>query len=132
MFIMNTLNLIANTGTLQDPDLYTEITVDAGKIIESWTLSVMSLEWLDKKGRIKALKNLKPMKQEKRLAIEEALKNGERIEKPILGIGLYDNVEMGSGRAAFVTLAAQGFDCIPVHVRKSQLASFQEFVCDVG
>lgn len=128
---MNTLNLIANTGTLQDPELYTEITVDAERTLESWQLSVMSLEWLDKKGRIKAFKDLKPVKQEKRLAIEETLKNGKRIETPILGIGLYDNVEIGSGRAAFLTLAAQGFDCIPVHVRKSQLAGFQEFVCDV-
>jgi len=128
---MNRLNLIANTGTLQDPDLYTDITVDAGSIIESWQLSVMSLDWLDKKGRIKALKDLKPVKQQKRMAVEEALKNGARIETPILGIGLYDNVEIGSGRPAFVTLAAQGFDCIPVHVRKSQLSSFQEFMCDV-
>ena len=91
----------------------------------------MSLEWLDKKGRIKAFKDLKPVKQEKRLLIEEALKNGARIERPILGIGLYDNVEIGSGRAAFVTLAAQGFNRIPVHVRKSQLIHFQGFMRDV-
>ena len=59
---MNSLNLIANTATLQDRDLYADITVDARRIIEDWTLSVMSLEWLDKKGRIKAFKDLKPVK----------------------------------------------------------------------
>ena len=128
---MHTLNLTANAATLQDPDLYSEITLDTQKVLQSWALSVMSLEWLDQKGHIKPFDDLKPVKQEKRLAIEEALKNGAEIQKPILGIGLYDNVEIGSGRAEFLTLAVHGFDVIPVHVRTSQLEHFQTFLHDV-
>ena len=129
---MNTLNLIQNTGTIQSPELYAEITVNAAAILKSWRLSVMSLEWLDKTGEIKPLEQLKPVKQDKRLAVEEALKNGSPIQKPILGIGLYDHIEIGSGRAEFLTLAAHGFNGIPIHVRKSQLSHFQAFMHDVG
>lgn len=128
---MNTLNFTPNIGTLQSPDLYTDIIVDAAKVLKSWSLSVMSIEWLDKRGRIKSFEALKPAKQEKRLAVEHLLKNGDAIEKPILGIGVYDNIEIGSGRAEFLTLAAQGFDAIPIHVRKSQLHHFQAFLHDV-
>lgn len=110
---------------------YLEITVNSSKVLESWRVSLFSFEWLDQGGNIKPLEGLPEKEQVKRRAVETALERGEAIAKPVLGIGIQDNVEIGSGRAEFLTLAARGLREIPVYIRKGSEKDFKPFLASV-
>ena len=106
---------------------YTTIEIDVGAVLDSWRASLFSYEWILPDGRIKALQELPPGEQPKRLAVEERLAHHEPLEKPILGIGLLENVEIGSGKALFLTLAARGCRTLPVHIPRSSIKEFDPF-----
>ncbi len=106
---------------------YMEITVDCDKVMKSWRSSLFSFEWLLPDGRIKSTAELPAHEQPRREAVEQALSSGQALEKPILGIGMIDNVEIGSGRATFLTLVAHGAKTIPVHIPVSNEADFKKF-----
>lgn len=109
-------------------DRYETVEIAVGPVLESWRLSLFSYEWVLPDGRIKDLAELPAGEQEKRRLAEESLKKGDPFEKPILGIGLLENVEIGSGRAVFLTLAAHGAETLPVHIPKSNRKEFAPFL----
>ncbi|HOO81416.1 MAG TPA: hypothetical protein PK513_02810 [Alphaproteobacteria bacterium] len=109
------------------PDQYIEITIDIARTLESWKNSLYSFEWLENDGSIKPLNALSENEQAKRRAVEEALETGQPLEKPLLGIGILDNIEIGSGRAVLLTLAAKGQTTMPVHIPKSCESDFKAF-----
>lgn len=98
------------------PGYFKNIDVEAGAVLESWRLSLFSFEWLRPDGSLRPPEELAEAEAQKRRLVEEKLKNGEPLEKPVLGIGVMDNVEIGAGRAEFLTLAARGVRIIPVHI----------------
>lgn len=107
---------------------FIDVHVDTGKVLESWRESIFSFEWLDSDGNIKPPGELSAREQPKRAEIEQQLKNGAALEMPVLGIGLSDNIEIGSGRAVLLTLAALGYRTIPVHIPKSNEKDFKPFL----
>ncbi len=109
-------------------DHYIDVSVSVARVVESWRVSLFSYEWLLPDGRIKALGELPEAEQPKRREVERLIGAGEALQKPILGIGLMENVEIGSGRATFMTLAALGFDRIPVHIPLSNSDEFEDFL----
>ena len=111
---------------------YICVIVDVSCVLKSWRDSLFSFEWLSPEGEIKSSEELSEQEQPKRASVEEKLHNGKPIEKPILGIGLQDNIEIGSGRAEFLTLAAHGLKEIPVHIPKSNESDFKDFLADVN
>ncbi|MFP4314070.1 MAG: hypothetical protein ACLFR0_07065 [Alphaproteobacteria bacterium] len=129
---LTNIKFTANKAAQSRPDHYLDVNVNARAIIESWKSSLFSHEWLSPEGRIKDLKELPASEQSKRENVELALANAQEIAKPILGIGLLENVEIGSGKAEFLTLAALGLDKIPVHIPKSNESDFKDFICDVN
>lgn len=106
---------------------YAEILVDAGKILQNWRASLMAHEYLDKTGAVKSDDDITETRLEKRETIRQALADGQTLEKPVLGIGIFDNVEIGAGADILVTLFLEGHTVIPVHVRKSQMNDFVPF-----
>jgi hypothetical protein len=109
-------------------DHYVDIEVNVEKILTSWRISLFSFEWLKPGGGgIRETAELPENEQPKRREVERKLQAGEALEKPVLGIGLMDNVEIGVGRAVFLTLAAQGIKTIPVHIPKSNETEFKPF-----
>ncbi len=126
----NEIEFIENS-LLSDGGKYLCITVDAGKALKSWKHSLLSYEWLRPDGAIREPGELPAHEQPKRSAVEEKLKNGQPIERPVLGIGIMENVEIGIGRAEFLTLAARGLTRIPVHIPKSNESDFQAFRADI-
>lgn len=110
-------------------DQFTCITIDAASILPSWRLSMFSHEWLTPEGRIKDIVHLAPSNQAQRQEIEQALSEGRPLTKPILGIGIMDNIEIGSGRATLMTLIAHGIRTIPVHIPKSSEDEFSPYLC---
>jgi hypothetical protein len=122
---------IANKATRNRGDQFIDITVDTAAVIKSWRLSMFSHEWLDSEDSIKPLDALPEREQSKRKAVEQSFRSGTPLEKPVLGIGIADNVEIGAGRAEFLTLAAMGHAVIPVHIPKSNESDFKDFLADV-
>ena len=96
-----TLTFKDSKAALAKPEHYIEVRVDVAKALESWRGSMFSFEWLDGEGRIKSPEALKEKDQARFQDVEAALEAGEVLEKPLLGIGLNDTIEIGSeiGRA---------------------------------
>ena len=128
-FNADDLNFANSKPVQANADKYIEIHVDTAKIIESWALSLYSFEWL-KDGKVKNVKDLKDSDQEKHRAIVTAIENGESIEQPVLGIGIQDNVEIGSGKAVFLTLTSLGVKTLPVHIMQSCEDDFKAYRVD--
>lgn len=111
-----------------DPDKFVSVRVDAQKVLDSWKNSLYSFEWLEADGTIKSFENLNAAEADKRRAVDSTLNAGEPIQRPVLGIGLQDNIEIGSCRAEFLTLAALGYKEIEVHIPKSCESDFKPFL----
>lgn len=119
-------------AAINKPDFYMPVTLNVKAVLKSWQLSVFSFEWIDKDASVKDMDDLKETDQEKRKAIEAAINAGETIDKPVLGIGIQDNIEIGSGKAVLCTLAAHGIKTIPVHIPKSNKSDFKDLIADVS
>lgn len=109
---------------------FAEVTVAVPAVLKSWKSSLFAHEWMTEDGAIKPVEALKPADQEKRKTVEQSLRDRAPIEKPVLGIGIMDNVEIGSGRATLLTLAALGIDEVPVHIPASHAREFTPFIVD--
>ena len=120
-----------NPLTAEDPKRYLRIEVRVSEVVKSWRDSIFSFEWLHPDGHIKAYEELTESEQQKRAAVDELLEKGQPIPLPILGIGIMDNIEIGVGRAEFLTLAAQGIKIMPVHIPKSNETDFKPFRTDI-
>lgn len=107
---------------------YLTVRVDTAKILKNWRHSLFSFEWLTPEGNIRKADDMPMREREKREAAENAIKKGETLERPVLGIGLMDNVEIGAGRAIFLTLSAHGHKTIDVHIPASNKGDFKAFL----
>ncbi len=125
------INFTENPLTAEDPGRYTIIKVNVPAVVKSWRLSLFSFEWLTADGAIKSPRELSETEQSKRRGVETLLESKAPVPMPILGIGIMDNVEIGCGRAEFLTLAAAGLAVIPVHIPKSCESDFKPFLADV-
>lgn len=126
-----TVAFIDNKAASAAPDKYLSISVDTQAVLNSWRGSLFSFEWLDENGDIKPTNDLAENEQAKRQRVEEALKNNEDLEKPMLGIGMLESIEIGAGRAEFLTLTALGHKTLPVHIPKSNESDFKDFIASL-
>ncbi len=117
-----------NSVAVKTPDDYIEVRVIVEKVLESWRDSILSFEFLNSDGGLRSDRELSPKNMQKRQEVEIRLRENKKLEKPILGIGLMDNVEIGSGRDVFMALAYHGFSTLPVHVRKKQMDEFKSYI----
>lgn len=109
-------------------DKYQIVRVGIDAVLKSWRSSLFSFEWLTPEGKIRSLDDLPLHERDKRLRAEKTLKETASAERPVLGIGLLDNVEIGAGREIFLTLAAQGVKHVEVHIPASCAKAFKEFI----
>lgn len=128
MSITQTIEFIDNPALIGKESKYETIEVNVPKVIESWSLSMFSFEWLTQDGKIKDSDTLSEREAPKRAKIETLLKDHRPIPKAVLGIGIQDNVEIGIGRAHFLTVASKGIKTIPVHIPKSNHDDFKAFL----
>jgi hypothetical protein len=96
------------------------------KIVAAWRHSLFSHEWLMPDGTIRSFDSLPPQEKAKRREVEEMMQNGIELPRPVLGLGLADNIEIGAGRAVLLTLAAEGVAYLPVHLPNSCLELFAD------
>src|SRR5579871_3073625 len=127
MIALDKLTFTDNAAVLGRSDGYVTCTVDVARVLQSWRESLFAYEWIGPDGGLKAASELSAAEQPKRAAVERKISKGEALEKPILGIGILENIEIGVGRATFLTLAALGVRAVPVHVPKSHEEEFSAF-----
>lgn len=103
--------------------------VKVSLVLASWQESLFSYEWLDEAGKIKPVAEMAEKNANKRKEAEETIADKKvKLERPILGIGIMDNIEIGSGKDLFLTLAAHGVEHIPVHIPQSHESEFRIFL----
>jgi len=122
------ITFIDNKITTGKEGAYRVQEVQVGKILESWKFSLFSFEWLTPEGHIRELSDLPALEQEKYQAILSNISQKEQLERPVLGIGVMDNIEIGSRRDIFLTLAKQGFSILPVHIPSANLKEFTPYL----
>lgn len=122
------IKFIDNPSIKGREDGYTCVHVDVQAVLKSWRSSLYAFEWITPDGDIKDASALKEEDRARRKDIEDKLKAGQDIPMPILGIGVLENVEIGSGKAVLLTLAAKGLTTIPVHIRRATTEDFKPFV----
>ena len=122
------LHLTDSTSIKGREDRYTVLRVRTKDILKSWRTSLFSFEWLNTDGSIRTLDELPLHERDKRVKVEKNIKSGAALERPVLGIGLMDNVEIGAGRDVFLTLASLGLNEIEVHIPSSNMADFKKFI----
>lgn len=126
-----TVQWIVNSRVQPRCNDYAEISVDSAKVIKSWKTSLFSFEWLNKDGSVKNSDELKDRDRERRAHIDALYKAGDAIEKPVLGIGMLENIEIGIGKAEFLTLYDHGIQTIQVHVPKTHIEDFKPYRTDL-
>ncbi len=122
-----TIKFIDNPAIQGNSDRYITVLVDVKHVIESWRYSLFSFEWLTPDGSIKLCTALSQSEKDKRMKIEELLARNMPLQQSILGIGINENIEIGSARAEFLTLAALGVTKIPVHIPRACESDFKAF-----
>lgn len=123
------LHFTDNASLRGREDRYVVVRVKTAAILQSWRNSLFSFEWLHPDGTLRALDDLPLHERDKRVKVENTLDSGAKtLERPVLGIGLLDNVEIGAGKDVFLTLAARQLADIEVHIPRSVQKDFKEFL----
>lgn len=102
--------------------------VKVAPVLASWQESIFAHEWLTADGKIKKMSEMADKVQARRLDVEKLIAADVVLERPVLGIGILDNIEIGSGKDLFLSLAALGMTAIPVHIPKSHEHDFRMFI----
>ena len=110
-------------------DKFIQLDVKVAPILASWRESMFSHEWLTADGKIKKPSDMLQAVRDKRLVADNMIDNLDAyLDRPVLGIGILDNIEIGSGRDLFLCLAARGMETVPVHIPKSHESDFRIFI----
>ncbi|MEM8832937.1 MAG: hypothetical protein AAGB32_00200 [Pseudomonadota bacterium] len=118
---------IDNQIVTAKPDQYLTLNVDTAKTLKSWKNSLFSFEWLTPDGKIRSEAEMADTVLQQYQTVRELINKGDSLKRPVLGVGLIDNVEIGSGKDVFLTLASENIDTIEVHISKKDQDFFESF-----
>ena len=104
------------------------VDIDAQLTIESWRFSLFSFEWLTPEGNIRETNMLPEKEQEQYQNIMLNLAKQNALERPVLGIGIMENIEIGSRRDVFLSLSKYGIKKISVHIPARNLKEFTPYL----
>ncbi len=121
-------SFIDNPAIKGREDKFLSHDVAVSLVIASWRESLFAHEWLKSDGSLKNLSELNESNRQKRLDVEAAFKEGRPLVKPVLGLGITDSVEIGSGKDVLLTLACLAQDTVSVHIPKSHAEDFKLFL----
>ncbi len=108
-------------------DKFITINAKVSVVLASWRESLFAHEWLDSEGRIKPPSELSEKIRRNRENAITQIDSNENLVRPVLGLGITDTVEIGSGRDLFLVLASRGINIISVHIPRSHQKDFKIF-----
>ena len=112
----------------KNPDDYVEIIASPAAILGVWKLSFFAHELLHKDGAVKSEDELKGDTLQKYIEAAESIKRSEDIPTPILGIGIYDGVEIGVGREIIAAAYHANIETITTFARKGQADEIRDLL----
>lgn len=122
------LNLTDNPAIAGRAERYITVKIDVARVLEGWRLSLMAHEWLTPDGKLRDIDQLNMLDRDKVLKARRTISNGQDIPRPVLGIGMLDNVEIGAGRDVFCALAMEGVTTIDVHIPRANESEFNPYL----
>lgn len=123
-----TPRFIDHPSVSANPAAYGNATLDIAKALPSWKQSLIAYKWLNSEGQPKKPDDLADEQRAQRDDILRILAKGDALPTPIVGLGMFDNVEVGSGAGIIATLADMGVKLIPVHLRRAQEKGLKKFL----
>lgn len=124
----NSINLVDNSSIKGREEKFTTLEVDLHKIVKDWKTSLFSFEWLLPNGQVRTIEDLTENRAAQFRETESAYKHERPMERPVLGLGMIENVEIGSKKEILLTLYSLGVVKMEVHVPTSCLKDFQKFM----
>lgn len=124
----NSITLIDNPTLKDRADKFATLEVNLNKIVKDWKKSIYSFEWLLPDGTVRPPEKLTTEYRHQYNNIEQIYQLSGALERPILGLGMMDNVEIGSRKEVLLTLARLGVTSLEVHIPKSCLNDFEKFM----
>lgn len=109
-----------NPVTNSQPENWETCDIDIEKAFKSWRLSLLAHKYVTPEGE--------PNAELQRVIRQFKNDPPETLPCPILGVGLMDNVEVGSEIETFLVFALCGEKQLTVHIRKNQKQDFQSFI----
>lgn len=109
-----------------NPNKYEILTLDLTKMIDSWAMSIVAHEWLTN-GSFRPVSDLKKHLQEEWGVALSKIEETQTIERPILGLGILDNIEVGTNRAILSIADHLNLNTIEVLVPKNMTSMFDTF-----
>ena len=123
----NNFKWVSSRAVQDHPNPYAVLSIDMNKAVESWRQSIIAHEWLSKDGAFKGIDALSaPLKTQWEESLARA-ESGYEIERPILGLGVLDNIEIGTNRSILSVADHLGIDSIEVVVPEGMVKLFKEF-----
>lgn len=122
------IDFIDNKAIKGREDKFTTVTVAVLPVLAAWRDSLFAHEWLTKDGTPKPIDQLSDSAREKRELVEQNINSGTALERPVLGLGILDNLEIGAGKDVLLTLAAHGHEIISVHIPTSHIHEFNIYL----
>lgn len=120
--------LTNNSAVSGKEDKYDIVEVNLKSVLEAWKISLFSFEWLLPDGSIRVPEELPDAEREKYHDVLAKYQSAQELERPILGIGVMDNIEIGSRRDVLLTLCAQGVETLEVHILKVDKEDFTPYL----
>ncbi len=72
--------------------------------------------------------HLNMLDRDKVLKAKKILQAGEALPRPVLGIGILDNIEIGAAREVFYVIAGAGHKTLSVHIPRSNQGEFRPYL----
>jgi hypothetical protein len=112
----------------QNPDDYLEISCSTERVLQAWRESMFAHELMNNDGTVKDESELNGDTLHKYIDAKERLNRGEQLPKPVLGIGIFDGIEIGIGREIIAAAYHGGIKTIPANVRKAQAEEIENLL----
>ncbi len=119
---------IQNPHIREKESKYTTVQLNMDKTIQSWRMSLFSFEWLLPDGKLRCSDEMTSSVYEKYNLALTYYKNDQSLPMPILGIGVMDNIEIGSGKEFVLMLYGQGVKSFQAHITKQDEKEFLPFI----
>lgn len=110
------IKFIENPNISGKQDKYITLELSLDKIIKSWRKSLFSFEWILPDGKVRTPNEMTEDIKLKYTYALQFVQENRPIPMPILGIGVMDNVEIGSGREFVLMLYTQKAKILYAHV----------------
>lgn len=125
---VDTIPFADNPAIESRMDRYMTVRLDTARVLAGWRASLMAHEWLDENGNARGPDTLNMLDRDKMLKAQKIMEGGCALLRPVLGIGIFDNIEIGAGREVFCLLVLKNVRIIEAHIPRGNEKEFKHYL----